>query len=82
VLIAEDNPVNQAVASRHARIARVTCSLAENGRVAIERLSQESFDLVLMDCQMPEMDGFAGDPGDPFAAAAGPAAPPSCRSSH
>jgi two-component system sensor histidine kinase/response regulator len=37
----------------------VTCSLAENGRVAIERLSRESFDLVLMDCQMPEMDGFA-----------------------
>ncbi|HRF12098.1 MAG TPA: response regulator [Candidatus Accumulibacter phosphatis] len=59
VLVAEDNPVNQAVASAMLESLGVTCSLAENGRVAIERLSRESFDLVLMDCQMPEMDGFA-----------------------
>ncbi len=59
VLIAEDNPVNQAVATAILDSLGVSSSLVENGRVAIERLSQESFDLVLMDCQMPEMDGFA-----------------------
>jgi two-component system sensor histidine kinase/response regulator len=59
VLVAEDNPVNQAVATAMLDSLGVSSSLAENGRVAIERLSQESFDLVLMDCQMPEMDGFA-----------------------
>ncbi len=59
VLIAEDNPVNQMVAAAMLESLGISCSLAENGRVAIERLSQESFDLVLMDCQMPEMDGFA-----------------------
>jgi CheY-like chemotaxis protein len=32
--------------------------LAENGRIACERTSQKSYDLIFMDCQMPEMDGF------------------------
>ncbi|MBL8406574.1 MAG: response regulator, partial [Candidatus Accumulibacter sp.] len=59
VLVAEDNPVNQMVVAAMLESLGISCSLAENGRVAIERLSQESFDLVLMDCQMPEMDGFA-----------------------
>ncbi|HRH14350.1 MAG TPA: response regulator [Azonexus sp.] len=58
VLVVEDNPVNQMVARAMLESLGVACELAENGRLAIERLSSEHFDLVLMDCQMPEMDGF------------------------
>jgi two-component system sensor histidine kinase/response regulator len=58
VLVVEDNPVNQQVALAMLESLGLHCRLADNGRRAIERLQQESFDLVLMDCQMPEMDGF------------------------
>ncbi|NMQ29567.1 response regulator [Candidatus Accumulibacter phosphatis] len=58
VLIAEDNPVNQQVALAMLESLGLRCSLADNGRLAVERLQEEAFDLVLMDCQMPEMDGF------------------------
>jgi two-component system sensor histidine kinase/response regulator len=58
VLVVEDNPVNQQVALAMLESLGLHCRLADNGRLAIERLQQESFDLVLMDCQMPEMDGF------------------------
>ncbi|MBL8398399.1 MAG: response regulator [Candidatus Accumulibacter sp.] len=58
VLIAEDNPVNQSVAKAMLDSLNVAHALADNGRTALERLRNESFDLVLMDCQMPEMDGF------------------------
>ncbi|MGB7720140.1 MAG: response regulator [Bryobacteraceae bacterium] len=58
ILVAEDNPVNQMVAARllERRGHRVT--LAANGREAVAAVGRESFDLVLMDVQMPEMDGF------------------------
>src|SRR6202035_1398161 len=58
VLVAEDNAVNQRLATRllEKRGHRVTVS--GNGREAIEALANHSFDLVLMDVQMPEMDGF------------------------
>jgi len=59
VLVAEDNAVNQAVAASMLESLGVACDLAENGRVALDRLTRERFDLILMDCQMPEMDGFA-----------------------
>jgi two-component system sensor histidine kinase/response regulator len=58
VLVAEDNPVNQQVVSAMLDSLGVTHTLASNGRTAIEQLTQEHFDLILMDCQMPEMDGF------------------------
>ncbi|MBL8420966.1 MAG: response regulator, partial [Dechloromonas sp.] len=58
VLVAEDNPVNQVVARAMLESLGVACELAENGRLALECLTREHFDLVLMDCQMPEMDGF------------------------
>ena len=58
VLVAEDNPVNQAVAAAMLESLGVAHSLADNGRIALDRLLHEPFDLVLMDCQMPEMDGF------------------------
>ena len=59
VLVAEDNPVNQQVAAAVLESLGVAYSLAGNGLVALERVFHEEFDLVLMDCQMPEMDGFA-----------------------
>jgi two-component system sensor histidine kinase/response regulator len=59
VLLAEDNPVNQAVAL--AMIEAIGCDLTivSNGAQAVAALATDHFDLVLMDCQMPEMDGFA-----------------------
>jgi signal transduction histidine kinase/CheY-like chemotaxis protein len=58
VLVAEDNPVNQRLATRllEKRGHRVT--VAANGQEALEVLNGDSFDLVLMDVQMPEMDGL------------------------
>ena len=58
ILLAEDNRVNQAVASRLLAKLGHTPVIANNGREAIDLLQQESFDLVLMDIQMPEMDGI------------------------
>ncbi len=58
VLVAEDNPVNQAVAGAMLESLGVAYRLADNGRSALDRIAHEAFDLVLMDCQMPEMDGF------------------------
>ncbi|EXI80614.1 MAG: Signal transduction histidine-protein kinase BarA [Candidatus Accumulibacter appositus] len=58
VLVAEDNPVNQAVAGAMLESLGVAYSLADNGRIALDRVINERFDLIVMDCQMPEMDGF------------------------
>lgn len=58
VLLAEDNPVNQEVASAMLQRVGVSMKIANNGQEAVDLLQLESFDLVLMDCQMPIMDGF------------------------
>ena len=58
VLLAEDNPVNKRLASRLLEKRGHQISLASNGREAFEAVQKHSFDLVLMDVQMPEMDGF------------------------
>jgi CheY-like chemotaxis protein len=58
VLLAEDNAVNEAVASAMLESFGLRVSLAKNGFEALEALAAQPFDLVLMDCQMPEMDGF------------------------
>ncbi|HEY8876486.1 MAG TPA: response regulator [Roseateles sp.] len=58
VLLVEDNPVNQQVASAFLAMVKLEVEIAENGLEAVERLKQESFDAVLMDMQMPEMDGL------------------------
>ena len=59
ILLAEDNPFNQQVASEMLEDAGAIVCVANNGREAIDLLHQESFDCVLMDVQMPEMDGFS-----------------------
>jgi CheY-like chemotaxis protein len=58
VLIAEDNEVNQAITSELLEQSGIICSVAPNGKRAYEEMQTGRFDLVLMDCQMPEMDGF------------------------
>jgi len=58
VLLVEDNPVNQAVAL--GMLEEIGCEtvVAVNGQEAVDRCASEDFDIVLMDCEMPVMDGF------------------------
>ena len=59
VLLAEDNHVNQQLAMRLLERRGHTVTVAANGREALQLLERDGFDLVLMDVQMPVMDGFA-----------------------
>ena len=59
VLLAEDGRDNQRFIMSMLRKAGLDVVLAENGRIAVERAITEQFDLILMDMQMPEMDGYA-----------------------
>jgi len=58
VLLAEDNAVNRVLAVRLLEKRGYAVSVAENGREAVTALEKGTFDIVLMDVQMPEMDGF------------------------
>ncbi|KWK50848.1 hybrid sensor histidine kinase/response regulator [Burkholderia stagnalis] len=58
VLLVEDNPVNQQIALAMLEDTGYAVEVAENGREALDRLLEDRFDVVLMDCQMPLMDGF------------------------
>jgi len=58
ILLAEDNPVNQKVTVRALERRGHTVIVAQNGREAVSLASLEYFDVILMDIQMPEMDGY------------------------
>jgi class 3 adenylate cyclase len=59
VLVVDDNKVNRLLLSRNVQMQGHRAELAENGRAALEMLRREPFDLLLLDIEMPEMDGFA-----------------------
>ncbi len=58
ILLVEDEPVNRMVAVKLLEKLGCRVEVAENGRQALERFAPGSFDMVLMDCQMPEVDGY------------------------
>jgi len=71
ILLAEDNPVNQRVGTKILAKLGFQSTIAPNGHAVLEALENEVFDLILMDCQMPEMDGFAATRAIRTAEAAG-----------
>ncbi len=58
ILVAEDNAINQRLALQQLSRLGYDATIVENGREAVDRSAAQHFDLILMDCQMPEMDGF------------------------
>ncbi len=58
ILLVEDYPVNQQVVKMHLNGAGYQVDLAENGRQAVEAFAKDGYDLILMDVQMPVLDGF------------------------
>src|SRR5206468_5795793 len=59
LLLAEDGRDNQRLISTHLRNAGADVVIADNGRIAVDLATTQRFDLILMDMQMPEMDGYA-----------------------
>ena len=59
LLLVEDNPINREVALELLHGVGLSVDTAENGRIALEKISSAPYDLILMDVQMPEMDGLA-----------------------
>ncbi len=58
ILLVEDNPVNLMVAQRLLQVLGAECDTAGNGEVALQKIEAAQYDLVLMDCQMPVLDGY------------------------
>lgn len=58
LLVAEDNSTNQIVVTAHLKALGLEMTLVQNGIEVLAALAESPYDLILMDCQMPEMDGF------------------------
>ena len=58
VLLAEDNPINQVFARKLLTLMGATVTVANNGQEAVDLVQENTCDLVLMDCQMPIVDGY------------------------
>ncbi|MES2879067.1 MAG: EAL domain-containing protein [Pseudomonadota bacterium] len=58
LLVVEDNRTSQTIATGMLEMLGCTTKVAENGRVAVQAFKRDAWDLILMDCNMPEMDGF------------------------
>lgn len=58
ILVAEDNPINQLILRGLLTRMGYESTVVENGSIALEAIRDLKFDLVLMDCHMPEMDGY------------------------
>src|SRR5207249_4686251 len=58
ILLAEDNEINQELVAEILREAGFDCHIVPDGQQAVQALLQRDYDLVLMDCHMPAMDGF------------------------
>ncbi len=59
ILVAEDNPINQMVARHQLQRLGLKPEFVANGRQAVEAAQRHAYDLILMDCQMPELDGYS-----------------------
>ncbi|MEO7780051.1 MAG: response regulator [Fibrobacteria bacterium] len=59
ILVVEDNPVNQLVVTGYLESLGFAADVARNGQEAVDACHRRAFDLILMDCQMPVMDGYA-----------------------
>jgi signal transduction histidine kinase/CheY-like chemotaxis protein/NO-binding membrane sensor protein with MHYT domain len=59
ILVAEDNPVNQVIAAEYLANLGCAATVVENGLQALAAFEREHYDVILMDCQMPEMDGLS-----------------------
>ncbi|MDQ5935173.1 MAG: two-component system, sensor histidine kinase and response regulator [Cyanobacteriota bacterium erpe_2018_sw_21hr_WHONDRS-SW48-000092_B_bin.40] len=58
ILVAEDHPINQKVAEMYLQELGFSCHVVSNGKEALEAIGNNKYALILMDCQMPEMDGL------------------------
>jgi signal transduction histidine kinase/ActR/RegA family two-component response regulator len=58
VLVVEDNPINQMLVTKVLKNQGFETDVAENGKIALEKYSKNNYDIILMDLQMPEMDGY------------------------
>ncbi|MFP5271642.1 response regulator [Coleofasciculus sp.] len=59
ILLAEDHPINQQVIINQLQILGYDADCAANGQIVLELVEEKSYDVILMDCQMPIMDGYA-----------------------
>jgi len=59
ILLAEDNKINQKVVRAMLKQTKINMDIADDGQHALEMLSKNQYDIVLMDVQMPRMDGFS-----------------------